>query len=126
MPDEPAAPSATPEPSATLEAPAAASARITAIEYAGRDEYVEIANEGPLLLALSGWVLTSSGQKAPFAFPVGYVLPAGGRVRVHSGPEAMDNPPGDLKWSGAYLWNNEGDEAALYDAAGNLVDRRAY
>jgi len=38
----------------------------------------------------------------------------------------MDNPPSDVKWSTAYIWNNDGDEARLYNAAGQVVDNWAY
>jgi hypothetical protein len=100
--------------------------RITGLHFAGKDEYVEITNHGPSDQSLTGWALYSDGQKNPFRFPEGYVLPAGAYVRVHSGPEATDNPPTDLKWSGAYYWNDKGDEATLYDAEGRLIDRWAY
>ncbi len=75
---------------------------------------------------MTGWQLVSSGQKVPYTFPNGYILPVGANVRVHSGRGALHNPPTDLKWSAAYLWHNDGDEAWLYDAAGNLVDNWAY
>jgi len=39
-------------------------------------------------------------------------------VLVHSGPDAGDNPPGHLRWTGAYIWNNDGDEARLVNAEG--------
>jgi hypothetical protein len=42
------------------------------------------------------------------------------------GPDALDNPPGDLFWSKAYLWNNEGDEAVLYGKGDRVVDRVCY
>jgi hypothetical protein len=54
------------------------------------------------------------------------VLGAGASVRVHSGPDAFEDPPGDLFWSTAYLWNNEGDEAVLYDEGNGVVDRACY
>jgi hypothetical protein len=57
---------------------------------------------------------------------MGYVLAAGASVRVRSGPDAVDNPPGDLFWSAAYLWNNEGDRAVLYDEGDGVVEGVCY
>lgn len=119
-------PTHTPSPTPTPPSPAASILRITALEYAGSDEYVEITNLGPLDEVMTGWQLSSGGQKTPYTFPSGYTLAPGATVRVHSGRDAVDNPPADLKWSGSYLWNNSGDEARLYDAAGNLVDSWPY
>jgi len=100
--------------------------RLTGLNYAGRDEYVEVTNHGPGAQDMTGWTIGSMGQRYPYRFPAGYVLPAGASVRVHSGPDAAANPPTDLRWSGSYFWNNDGDEATLYDAEGQLVDRRGY
>ena len=101
--------------------------RLTALHYASADEYVEVTNHGPAAQDVSGWTLHSRGQKYPVRVPRGYVLPAGASVRIHSGPEALDNPPADLLWSRRYyFWNNDGDEATLYDAEGRLIDRRGY
>jgi competence protein ComEC len=61
-----------------------------------------------------------------YSFPWGYTLAAGAHVRVHSGPGAVDNPPIDLRWTGTYIWNNDGDEARLYDSRGQLVDSWSY
>jgi hypothetical protein len=119
-------PTETPLPTPTPLSPAVSTLRIVAIEYASNDEYVEIANQGPLDEPMTGWQLASAGQKTPYTFPPGYILPAGAHVRVHSGRDALNSPPSDLRWSRAHLWNNDGDEAWLYDAVGNLVDRWAY
>lgn len=100
--------------------------RITEIQYHGSDEYVEVSNQGGGDQELTGWTLTSHGQKYPFRFPDGLVLPAGTTLRVHSGPAAAASSPWDLFWSDSYFWNNDGDEAILYDAGGQEIDRRGY
>jgi hypothetical protein len=47
-------------------------------------------------------------------------------VYVHSAPDAVDDPPLHLLWATAYLWNNEGDRAVLYDAANQVVEDVCY
>lgn len=43
-------------------------------------------------------------------FPSGYVLKAGAT--------AKSQPPTYLKWTGSYIWNNNGDSAKLINIAG--------
>ena len=100
--------------------------RITYLRYDTSDEYVKISNYGGIAQNMTGWWIHSETGNQKYYFPGGYVLPAGDYVRIHSGPGAISNPPHDLKWSGAYIWNNAGDAAALYDSAGHLVDRWSY
>lgn len=100
--------------------------RITYLRYDTSDEYVKISNHGGIAQNMTGWRIHSEVGNQTYWFPGGYVLPAGDYVRIHSGPGSYSNPPHDLKWSGAYIWNNAGDAAALYDSAGHLVDRWAY
>lgn len=106
--------------------PAAAGAVVIS-EYGGEEtpEYVAITNTGTEPVNLSGWRLESvvRGQaEQTYRFPLDYVLPAGGTVRVYSGSGA--NLPSDgLFWTEEHMWNNQGDQAELYDAEGNLVDR---
>jgi len=44
-------------------------------------------------------------------------------VRIWSGKNNVDNPPTDLKWTGAYIWNNKGDPEVLYNDKGNVVSQ---
>lgn len=99
---------------------------IRALEYSGRDEYVEIYNAGPGPQAFAGWKLRSAVGEQWYEFPWGISLPAGGWLRVHSGPDAYEALPTHLKWGSAYIWNNDGDEAELYDGHEHLVDRWSY
>jgi hypothetical protein len=75
---------------------------------------------------MTGWRIQSVVGDQWYAFPVGYVLAAGSTVQVNSGPDAVDNPPTDLRWTTAYMWNNNGDQARLYDAHGSVVDTWSY
>ncbi len=94
--------------------------QITAISYDGSDEYVTIVNNGPASQLMTGWTLTSVVGSQIYPFPTGFTLAAGATVRIHSGPTALNAPPTDLKWSGAYYWANDGDKAALHDDTGTL------
>lgn len=47
-------------------------------------------------------------------------------LRVHSGPEAINNPPGDLLWTTTFIWNNNGDKAELGDNQGVVRDQLCY
>ena len=76
---------------------------------------------------MSGWKIHGViGDQWLCDSSAGYVLAAGASVRVHSGPDAFENPPADLLWGYAYIWRNDGDEAVLYDDAGRVVDSHSY
>lgn len=120
---------ATVTPTATASATAtrapAADVRIVVID--GEGEEVVIRNVGSAGQVMSGWWLRSyDGQSCEplpgqtFFFPAGYVLAAGGSVRVTSGPGAVDNPPAVLRWTTQNIWANAGDRGDLHDAAGVL------
>ena len=94
--------------------------------YAETDEYVEVYNAGPGVQSLYGWKIRSVVGDQWYEFPWGMTLDAGNWLRVHSGPDAFEDPPDHLKWSGGYIWNNSGDEAELIDDRGRVVDRWSY
>lgn len=106
---------------------------ITSMNYVGGDEVVAVTNQGKAPLSLDGWRLQSYGGSPcrpvaaqVFVFPAGYVLNAGASVRIHSGPQAADNPPADLKWTEDTVWSNNGDRADLLNADGTLMTSLAY
>ena len=94
--------------------------RIVYIQYKGKDEYIVIKNFGCGPVNLAGWRIHSKGGQW-YTFPE-ITLGPGESVSVHSGPGAS----GSLIWTRKYVWNNKGDEAILYDAAGNVVDVYGY
>lgn len=100
--------------------------RITQLNYAGSDEYIQISNLGPSSQVMTGWKIVSVVGPQEYLFPEGYILANGAQVRVHSGPDAINNPPTDLLWTLAHVWRDAGDEARLYDAHGNLIDSWVY
>jgi len=123
-------PSRTPSPTVTS---ATADLRIGYIQYSGGDEYARVDNVGSTVQNMSGWSIQSydGASCTPLAsqiywFPSGYVLGPGQSVRVHSGPDAISAPPGDLKWTGSAMWNNDGDRGDLRNASGSVVNTYRY
>jgi endonuclease YncB( thermonuclease family) len=98
----------------------AASVVIASVDLKG--EVVVIENRGREAVDLGGWKLASEVGDQVFAFPAGTVLPAGGTLKVVSGPGAGPGA-GVVVWTKACVWNNDGDSAALYDPGGGLVSR---
>lgn len=85
-------------------------------------EIASIKNAGNTDVDMTGWSLVSVEGNQTYDFPSGFVLRAGATVHVTSGRNAVDNPPAYLKWTGSYIWNNEGDAAQLFSVSGDLVD----
>ncbi|MGM0842308.1 MAG: S-layer homology domain-containing protein [Bacillota bacterium] len=81
-------------------------------------EVVQIKNNGNNDVNMTGWKLVSVEGNQTYDFPASFVLKAGSTVHVTSGNNALNNPPAYLKWTGGYIWNNEGDTARLLNAEG--------
>ncbi len=101
---------------------------ITGMKYAGGDEVVTVTNQGTAAQSLAGWRLQSYGgspcrliPEQVFNFPADLTLASGAEVRIHSGPQALNEPPTDLKWTEDTIWSNSGDRADLLSADGKLV-----
>ncbi len=78
-------------------------------------EQVVIKNSSTTSVQMNGYKLVSVRGNQVYTFPE-YLLEAGKSVTVYSGKGS-----GDLKWTGSYMWNNDGDPAELYDPNGNLI-----
>ncbi|MSP12126.1 MAG: lamin tail domain-containing protein [Chloroflexi bacterium] len=83
------APTATPLPGLPL-------IRIITIVSTGRDEYITLTNRGASPQSLTGWKIISAVGLQIFQFPSDFTLEPAQNVRVHSGPDALNNPPADL------------------------------
>ncbi len=92
---------------------------ITDIDLQG--EVVTIKNDSGWTVDMSGWYLVSVTGNQTYYFPDGFSLSPGGTVYVTSGKGAVDQYPTHLKWTGSYIWNNEGDPGKLYNSSGQLV-----
>ena len=117
---------------------------IDSIRYRGDDEVVTLVNRGQREVDLSGWQIVSSTAEREriaqvFVFPQGCVVPAGGKVRVHSGPAALgksSTPCGQAESdlyhpyagveAGAEVWDDRADLARLQDAYGEKLDTCSY
>jgi hypothetical protein len=84
---------------------------------------VRIENGGSASQRMAGWKLK---DEANHTYAPSITLAPGGSVKSHSGPDASHNPPTDYRWTTAYIWNNDGDTAYLYNAGGSLVDDYHY
>lgn len=79
-------------------------------------EIVTIKNNETKDVDMTGWKLLSVVGNQTYNFPSGYILKAGATITIASGKST-----GTLKWTGAYIWNDDGDKAELYDASNNLI-----
>lgn len=100
--------------------------KIVVLFFDAQDEYIAITNDGPGSQSLDGWQIESVGGSQTYTFPNGMILGADQSVRVHSGPAPYNNPPGDLVWTTAFVWNNDGGKAELWDNQGALRDSFCY
>lgn len=107
--------------------------RIGTIQYSGTNEYIRIDNIGSAHQNMDGWSIesyrNSDCQPDPtqrYTFPSSYVLAAGASMRVHSGPDATNNPPSSLRWTTNYIWHNDGDRGDLRNVSGQVVSTFAY
>lgn len=83
-----------------------------------KNEIVIIRNNSNVDIDMTGWKLVSVTGNQTYYFPAGFILKAGATVKIASGKAI-----GDLKWTGRYIWNNEGDPGELYDNNGNLISK---
>lgn len=105
---------------------AASGVLLTEIFQSGGEsvEHVVIVNSGPNPVVLEGWRLTDEGEQHVYEFS-SLVLVSQATLRVYM--RAGENTDTDL-YVGEDLrwWNNTGDTAYLYDAAGDLVHTLTY
>lgn len=105
---------------------------IVSVQPGQADEYVTLENRGQRSQDVTGWKIQSyrGSDCGPadqwYTFPNFYVLASGASVRVHSGPEAEENPPTDLFWTFSRMWNDQGDVGVLYNARDEEISRYCY
>lgn len=85
-----------------------------------QDEIVLIKNTGQSSVNISDWKLLSVKGNQEFFFPYGTNILPGETIKIVSGRNAQ--PGSDVfVWTKAYIWNNNGDPAELYDNMKNLI-----
>ncbi|OCS87033.1 MBL fold metallo-hydrolase [Caryophanon tenue] len=82
-------------------------------------EVVTIKNTGTAPVNLSGWTLVSVQGDQRFVFD-DYTLDANKSVHITSGDNRRDGGA-YIHWSGRQIWANDGDEAQLLNAEGEIV-----
>ncbi len=87
-------------------------------------EYAIVYNESATDVALGGWRLCDLRSRC-FRFPPDARVVAGRQVRVFTGYGMSDGVSFFMNNERA-VWNNDGDEASLYDELGALVLRYVY
>ena len=96
------------------------------------EEFVVLENEGNEKISLAGWTLTdetaTGARRHVYTFPDIVSLSSRGKAYIHTGPGTDSFEEGKpskwiLHWGRlAFVWNNEGDTATLFDPVGNKVD----
>jgi hypothetical protein len=87
-------------------------------------EYAVLTNDSDEAVDIGGWMLCDAARHC-FHFPAGAAVRADGSVVVHTGVGASDGQR-FFMGSRSAVWNNDGDTATLYDAAGRQVARHVY
>ena len=115
-------PTATLTPTSTLTpTPPPANFRIGFLKCDSRREYVRIDNVGGTSGNLSRWTILSVVGSQRFRFP-SHVLAPGETAYAYSGPDAPPTSGSSFRWTTAYIWNNDSDEARLITPSGDTVD----
>jgi len=91
----------------------------------GLSEYVEIRNRSQIGQPLTGWVLASLMCNQFYHLP-SITLNAGSTIRVHSGPDAIEEHPNDWLWTTDNVWRNNCHVAILFDSEGQEVARHVH
>jgi endonuclease/exonuclease/phosphatase family metal-dependent hydrolase len=86
------------------------------------DEVVIIKNNGNDV-DMTGWTIVSKTGNQKYNFPESFILKSNTTVQIVSGQGKKGNGKSILKWSGSYIWNNDGDICEIYNDKGTLVDR---
>ena len=96
------------------------------------EEFVVLENAGTEKISLAGWTLTdetaTGARRHIYKFPQTVSLSSREKAYVHTGSgEDLFEEGKPSKWilhwgRHAFVWNNEGDTATLFDAKGNKVD----
>ncbi|WDE10853.1 lamin tail domain-containing protein [Thalassomonas haliotis] len=96
---------------------------IKGVDFAGKEggEYIELINNGPLILDLAGWRINAGSDGQDMTFPENTLCYPGKSLRIYT------NKAGELSFNSRQaVWNNRGDAAFLFDASGELVSSWRY
>lgn len=102
-------------------------ATINATGKTKNDEFIEFKNACSVSLNMKGYLVKDSSASNSYTFS-DFTLSGSQSVKLHSG--CSKNTLADVYWQcpeKTYpVWNNSGDHAYLYDAAGQLISEMGY
>lgn len=98
---------------------------ISNINFKGDDdnheEYVEIFNNGPMIVDVSGWRLNAGNDGQDVVIPLDTLMHPQTSIRIDTAGRS------ELSFNRKHsVWNNKGDEGLLFDNAGNLISSWLY
>jgi hypothetical protein len=105
---------------------AGARIKILGVYNHGWREHVAVVNRGTVAQPLAGWALVALRGNRFYFFPDDLILMPGMKVFIHSGQDALNNPPYHLLWTDEQMWSNRNDVALLFEHGGLEIDRCAY
>jgi len=105
---------------------AGAKINIVGVSNIGLREHASIINRGTVAQPLGDWALVAMRGNRLYFFPDDLILMPDMKVFIHSGQEALNNPPYHFFWTDEQMWSNRNDVALLFDHNGVEVDRCAY
>ncbi|OEU41048.1 hypothetical protein BGV40_17250 [Methanosarcina sp. Ant1] len=86
-------------------------------------EYIKITNKGTTAVRMKGWKITDKGAIHTYKFPSTFVLKSKTTATLFTGKGT--NTATKLYWGrAAFVWNNAGDKASLYNAQNKLVSTK--
>lgn len=81
-----------------------------------QQEYIEIFNNGPLIVDVTGWWLNAGNHGQDVVFTLDMLMYPQTRIRIDTAGKS------ELSFNRKHsVWNNKGDEALLFDREGNLI-----
>jgi len=86
----------------------------------GSAEWVVLRNTGSAAVNLQDWSIWAGDDGQTYTLP-SYTLAPGAFVRIASGDAS-----GSIEITSENIWNNDGDEATLYDPNGKTIHRYEY
>ena len=85
------------------------------------DEYIEIFNNGPLIVDLTGWKINAGNEGQDMVFPQETLIYPKQSLRIYTDKEqalSFNSPQS--------VWNNKGDKAFLFDQNNELISSWCY
>ncbi len=99
--------------------------RISNVHYMGSDhvpEHIEVVNDGPASIDVSGWTISAGDEKQEFVFPDLFVLQPGQAFKIYTGvSEGLS-----FGFKKKQIWNNKGDTGILFNPQRKAISTWSY